>query len=68
MTSILQYEQFVDNCTAILEQRFVDFVKAGECVDLGHWLQCYAFDVIGEITVSTPTASYMIYLLMVLDT
>jgi len=29
-----------------------EFAKVGETIDMGHWLQCYAFDVIGEVTYS----------------
>lgn len=54
MTSLVSYEPFVDNCTSILSQRFSEFAKAGSSVNMTHWLQCYAFDVIGEITVKSP--------------
>lgn len=30
--------------------RFSECAAAGQVIDLQHWLQCYAFDVIGEIT------------------
>ena len=51
MTALVQYEPFVDKCAAILCQRLSEFVDAGKEVHITHWLQCYAFDVIGEITV-----------------
>lgn len=53
MTSIKSYEPFVDTCIRILVDRFDRFANSGEMFDLQHWMQCYAFDVIGELTVST---------------
>lgn len=52
MSSILGYEQFVNNCTSLLTQRFSEIAATGHMIDMQHWLQCYAFDVIGEITFS----------------
>lgn len=48
MSSIKSLEPFADECTAI----FIDAMKdlEGQRVDLGAWLQWYAFDVIGAIT------------------
>jgi hypothetical protein len=50
MSSLVGYEPFVNNCTSLLTQRFNECAKAGQTINLYHWLQCYAFDVIGEIT------------------
>ena len=52
LTSIKSYEPYVDDCIDILLKRFDEFAATGEEVNLQHWMQCYAFDVIGEITVS----------------
>ena len=52
MSSIVGYEQFVSNCTSLLSQRFSEIAASGHTIDMQHWLQCYAFDVIGEITFS----------------
>ncbi|KAJ5629935.1 cytochrome P450 [Penicillium herquei] len=48
MSSIKSLEPFADECTKI----FIDSMKdlEGQRVDLGEWLQWYAFDVIGAIT------------------
>jgi len=51
MTSIKSYEPFVETCIEILLERFDHFANTGEVFDLQHWMQCYAFDVIGELTV-----------------
>lgn len=48
MTSILTMEPLVDKCSLIFVESMRDL--EGEIVDLGEWLQWYAFDVIGMIT------------------
>lgn len=50
MSTLVSYEQYVDNCTSLLTQRFHELSHSNQIIDLYHWLQCYAFDVIGEIT------------------
>ena len=57
MTALLEMETFVSNCVKVFEQRLDEFVKTNRSMDLGHWLQCYAFDVIGEITASFPACA-----------
>jgi len=51
MTSLMGMESFVDDCVRVLESRFEDFAINASEIDIGHWLQCYAFDVIGGVTV-----------------
>lgn len=48
MSSIKAMELFADECTNIFIQAMQDL--EGQAVDLGVWLQWYAFDVIGAIT------------------
>jgi Cytochrome P450 len=48
MSSIKTLEPFTDECTEIFIQAMKDL--EGKAVDLGTWLQWYAFDVIGAIT------------------
>lgn len=50
MTSLVHYEPFVDHCADLFVERLNDFAKNGDILDLGYWFQCYAFDVIGNIT------------------
>ncbi|KAI0441043.1 cytochrome P450 [Xylaria telfairii] len=50
MTSLVSYEPYVNVCSELFSQRLSEMSKAGKPVDMGHWLQCYAFDVIGQIT------------------
>lgn len=48
MTSLLSMEPLVDKCSLIFAESMRDL--EGEIVDLGEWVQWYAFDVIGMIT------------------
>lgn len=50
MTSLVHYEAFVDRCADLFCMRLREFAARGEEFNLGHWFQCYAFDVIGDIT------------------
>ncbi|KAJ5578689.1 uncharacterized protein N7459_007653 [Penicillium hispanicum] len=51
MSTLVQYEPFVDNTTKLfLEQTRDIYVDKSEGCDFPQWLQFYAFDVIGEIT------------------
>ena len=52
MTSLVTYEPYVDECISLFRQRLVELAQAGAPVDMGHWMQCYAFDVIGMMTYS----------------
>jgi hypothetical protein len=51
MSTMLSYETHVDQCIDILDRRFREFSSTKQLVNFGHWMQCYAFDVIGKITV-----------------
>ncbi|KEZ42273.1 hypothetical protein SAPIO_CDS6132 [Scedosporium apiospermum] len=57
MTSLVQLERFVDECTAVLRTRLEEFAESGASVDISHWMQCYAFDVIGKITMGSKKLS-----------
>ncbi|EME50407.1 hypothetical protein DOTSEDRAFT_77415 [Dothistroma septosporum NZE10] len=53
MSSLLHYEPFVEDAGEVLRTRLGEMAMKGEeGVNLHHWLQCYAFDVIGNITFS----------------
>ena len=49
MTSILEGEPYIDRCSAVFRAKMSAFAEQGVSVDLGLWMQCYAFDVIGEL-------------------
>lgn len=50
MTSLVNYEPYVDECNSLFTQRLTEMALADVPIDMGHWFQCYAFDVIGMIT------------------
>lgn len=52
MSSLINYEGYVDSCADIFSKRLTEFAASGETINMGHWFQCYAFDVIGDITYS----------------
>ncbi|KAK1468235.1 hypothetical protein CMEL01_00002 [Colletotrichum melonis] len=52
MSNMVSYEPYVDECTDIFAQRLSEFSDEGRVIDLGHWFQCYALDVIGKVTFS----------------
>ncbi|KAM5361846.1 hypothetical protein ACJZ2D_012876 [Fusarium nematophilum] len=49
--TLLKMEDTMDECSIELGQRFSDFSDTGEVINLQWWLQAYAFDVIGAISV-----------------
>ncbi|EXA29866.1 pisatin demethylase [Fusarium oxysporum f. sp. pisi HDV247] len=51
MTALLSYEQGVDGQTVILKEELQRFSDQKQVIDLPQFLQYYAFDVIGVITV-----------------
>lgn len=57
MSSMVSYEPAVDEMTHVCIRKLNQFAKEGRLVDIPHWMQYYAFDVIGAITVSLPPSS-----------
>jgi len=56
MTSLLRMEKYVDDCSAVFVQKLREFGKTHETLNMARWLQFYAFDVVGELTVGQSTA------------
>ncbi|RFU30248.1 hypothetical protein B7463_g6110, partial [Scytalidium lignicola] len=50
LTNLLENEPAVDSCTKLFISRLDKWAGTGQAVDLGAWLQYYAFDVVGEVT------------------
>ncbi|KZL73252.1 cytochrome p450 family protein [Colletotrichum incanum] len=50
MTSLKGLEPYVDNAIGVLLEKLGGML--GKTVDLGNWVQLFAFDVIGEVTFS----------------
>lgn len=57
MTALVSYEPYVDDCIRLLQSHLGDFASANSPVNLAHWLQCYAFDVVSLITVRSICSS-----------
>lgn len=51
-STVVRMEDEVRGCVRELLARLGEFAESGKRVDLQHWLQCYAFDVVGAVTVS----------------
>lgn len=54
MSTLLSYEEFVDRCKATLCQKMDELSRSSVAVPVPEWMQYYAFDVIGEISVGQP--------------
>ncbi|THW55469.1 cytochrome protein [Aureobasidium pullulans] len=52
MTSLIQYEDSVAECTDAIIDKFKMFAVSSREIDMQSWLQFFAFDMIGLITVS----------------
>ncbi|KEF55721.1 uncharacterized protein A1O9_08471 [Exophiala aquamarina CBS 119918] len=50
MTAVMEMEDFISDCVTMFETRLGEFADKKKPIDMAHWLQCYAFDVIGEVT------------------
>ncbi|EXJ60076.1 cytochrome P450 oxidoreductase [Cladophialophora yegresii CBS 114405] len=50
MPNLLQSEAAIDSCVSLFMSRLDEYASRGEPVDLGAWLQYFAFDVVGEVT------------------
>lgn len=52
MSSLVSYERYVEECIGIFLEKMSSFVTTKQTFDMAHWFQCYAFDVMGDITYS----------------
>ncbi|KAF5571396.1 pisatin demethylase cytochrome P450 [Fusarium pseudoanthophilum] len=50
LTSLLGSEEAMDSCTELFTSRLDEWATTDKPIDLGAWLQYYAFDVVGEVT------------------
>jgi hypothetical protein len=55
MSSLVSYEPFVNECTAVFMRRLSEFTSSGVGFNMGHRFQCYAAESIGKITASSKT-------------
>ncbi|KIX04389.1 uncharacterized protein Z518_05257 [Rhinocladiella mackenziei CBS 650.93] len=49
LSNVLKSEEYIDLCSQLFLQRLGDCAKSATPMDLGKWVQMYAFDVIGEL-------------------
>ncbi|KAH7182257.1 cytochrome P450 oxidoreductase [Fusarium flagelliforme] len=49
LTYLLESEAAIDSCTELFMSRLEEWAVNGKPIDLGMWLQYYAFDVVGEV-------------------
>ncbi|KAH7016687.1 hypothetical protein EDB80DRAFT_873426 [Ilyonectria destructans] len=52
MSNMVSYEPYVNECTELLCRRLEEFSATDSPVNMAHWFQCYAFDMIVKITFS----------------
>lgn len=50
LTTLREFEPQINSCTNKFISIMHEFASTNEVVDLGQWLQWYAFDVVGAIT------------------
>ncbi|CEI60118.1 hypothetical protein FVEN_g8093 [Fusarium venenatum] len=49
LTNLLESEAAIDSCTELFMSQLDQWAADGKPIDLGMWLQYYAFDVVGEV-------------------
>lgn len=54
MSTLVEYEDYIDEVVDVFCHKLDDFAADRSVINFGHWLQCYAFDVIAKITVREP--------------
>lgn len=50
MSSLVSYEGYVDECADLFAERLTEIAASHRAVNMAHWFQAYAFDVIACIT------------------
>lgn len=51
MSSLVSYEPYVDHCVDLFYDRLQKFAAQGTMINLGSWMQYFAFDAVSMITV-----------------
>jgi cytochrome P450 len=49
MSSVLESENYIDECSQLFMNRMGEYADGGKTCDLGMWFQMYAFDVVGTL-------------------
>ena len=58
MSSMVSYESYVDHCIELLYQQLEKSAAKKTAINLGRWLQYFAFDAISMITVRGILSSH----------
>lgn len=56
MSTMVHYEPAVNDMNQLLVRKFDEYASQGTLIDLPEFMQYYAFDVIGKITVCATAA------------
>jgi hypothetical protein len=51
MTSVLPMEPIIDRGISKLQKHLFKVAQSGEIVNLNYYFHCWAFEIVGEITV-----------------
>lgn len=51
MSSLVSYEPYVDHCIELFHGQLEKFASADLVINLGNWMQYFAFDAVSMITV-----------------
>ena len=62
LSSLVHYEDAVDRMNSVCVRKFSQFAQEKRKMLVPEFMQCYAFDVIGEITVSLMVESQSVTL------
>lgn len=54
LSNIIKSEPFVDALLGLLEEQFDKLIASGQPVEFDRWFNYFAFDVVGEVTFSSP--------------
>lgn len=49
LSNVLKSEVYIDECSKLFIRKLGELADSARTIDLGQWLQMYAFDVIGEL-------------------
>lgn len=58
MTALVDYEAGIDQVTAYFCEKLEELSRNGQSIELPTWMQLYAFDIIGQITVRPILSNY----------
>lgn len=57
MSTLVNYEDYVDECLTMFQQRLEEFAAEGTVIDMALWVQFFAFDVVSLLTVGSQDSA-----------